>query len=41
VRVPGYEPGDRFSELDGIHLEAGEQEKLGAAVVGRVRELLE
>jgi hypothetical protein len=29
------------SELDGIHLEASEQEKLGVAVAVRVRELLE
>jgi lysophospholipase L1-like esterase len=28
------------SDLDGIHLEAGEQEKLGVAVAARVRELL-
>jgi hypothetical protein len=29
------------SDLDGIHLEAGEQKKLGEAVAARVRELLE
>ena len=28
------------SHLDGIHLEASEQEKLGQAVAGKVRELL-
>lgn len=37
-----FDTGDvvRSSGLDGIHFEAGEHEKLGRAVAGRVREIL-
>ena len=40
--VPSLDTGEVIvsSDLDGIHLEASEQKKLGRAVAAKVRELL-